>query len=268
MPTSAQQMSANAPSQAYPPLTQAATPVNYIYSGPSPPTMSHQARLEKLRFDVQGLLDSVRGHLAVYPHDHEKLKLLQNLQSLKTLLDSGSLSLTHIQSTEIVVANIARNLPPQPFPSSSQPPASNMQPQGQLAFDASSIASILARGTSQPHIAQTQDIQANHLSASTPRSPSGLPGFTARQSAIPALGSSIMPILQPNVSSQTSVSGAATNLGLFEQLRASGLLDATPVQSTPVQAPMAASILTQLMQPQASTKVLSDARVDTASLKM
>lgn len=268
IPISAQHMVANAPSQSYPSVTQATTPVNYVYSGPPPPSMSHPARLEKLRFDAQGLLNSVRGHLAVYPHDQEKLKLLQNLQSLKTLLDSGTLSLTHIQSTEIVVANIARNLPPRPFPASAQPSASNMHPQSQLAFDVSSIASILARGSSQAHIPQSQPPQAHHLDTSTLRSPLRGSGSAARPSTIPSLEASVVPISQPNQSSQMSPPGAGLNLGLFEQLRASGLLGATPVQSTPIQAPMAASILTQLMQPQASTKALNDATLDAASLKM
>jgi hypothetical protein len=127
---------------------QPPTPVQYVYSGPPPTTMSHQERLSKLRYDVQGLLDSVRAHLSMYPQDQEKLKLQSNLQSLKNLLDGGSLSLTHIQSTEIVVANIARDLPFRPPTAQAPPPPPPPQhAPAPPAFDPSMIASILARNT-------------------------------------------------------------------------------------------------------------------------
>lgn len=267
----------NSPYNAPPPPGGAAA--NYVYTGPPPPTMSHQARLDKLRYDVGGLLDSVRVHLAHYPHDQEKLKLVGNLQSLKTLLDTGSLSLTHIQSTEIVVANIARDLPFRPPATSVQAPTP--QPPTQAApppFDPSVIASILARGTPQPTPQQSAPAPVYAPPppvVSTPQFASAFPAIAAPQQAAaapPPSMSQIMSLLKPNTPSSAAATPvpapAGSGLSLLDQLRASGILGVTPVQSTPVQAPAAANILSQLMQPQPGAQALNDVKMEAVSLKM
>lgn len=231
----------------------------------------------KLRYDVSGLLDSVRNHLAAYPQDQEKLKLVSNLQSLKGLLDSGSLSLTHIQSTEIVVANIARDLPFRPPTATAQVPTpvpqpNVMQPQAPVSLDPNLIASILARNTPQPTPSQPAAPYAYAPPppvASTPHYPLSVPPPSTPGTLPPNLASLLAGGKPPLIPGQPAPPPAAGGgLNLLDQLRASGLLGATPVQSTPVQAPAAASILSQLMQPQPSAQALNDVKLEAASLKM
>ncbi|KIV99945.1 uncharacterized protein PV09_08462 [Verruconis gallopava] len=271
-----------------PSLPQNVNSVNYVYSGPPPPTMSHQARLEKLRYDVQGLLDSVRVHLAHYPHDQEKLKLQQNLQSLKSLLDNGSLSLTHIQSTEIVVANIARDLPfrpptatvptPTPAPAPAPAPAPTPQPQPTLNLNPSVIASILALGTPQqtPHQAvQPQAYVPPPVTSTMPYSaayPATAPSHPTSGLPVAAVNSAMSQI-KPNVPSPAAgppppAVVPASALSILDQLRASGILGSMSAQSTPVQVPAASSILSQLMQPQAGAQGMNDVRLEANSLKL
>jgi hypothetical protein len=82
----------------------------------------------------------------------------------------------------------------------------------------------------------------------------------------------IMSLLKSNTPSSASLNpvpaAAVPGLSLLDQLRASGLLGATPAQSTPVQAPAAASILSQLMHPQAGVQAMNDVKLEAASLKM
>jgi hypothetical protein len=83
--------------------------------------------------------------------------------------------------------------------------------------------------------------------------------------------SQIMSMLKPNNPSAGPIpmpAPPASGISFLDQLRASGILGATPAQSTPVQAPAAASILSQLMQPQAGAQALNDVRMEAASLKM
>jgi pre-mRNA cleavage complex 2 protein Pcf11 len=257
------------------PPSQGKNAVNYVYTGPPPPKLSHQDRLEKLRYDVGGLLDSVRAHLALYPHDQEKLKLVQNLQSLKALIDTGSLSLTHIQSTEIVVANIARDLPFRPPTIPVHAPAPQPSPQ---IFDPSIIASILARGTTQPALSQppapqtyappppmmpTPQFSSAYPATAPPQPPVGIP-----PASMSHLMSIMKPITPPSVSASPTPAAVRSGMSLLDQLRSSGLLGATPTQSTPVQAPAAASILSQLMRPQAGAQAMNDVKLEATSLKM
>lgn len=254
--------------QPFPPPQQVGTPTSYVYTGPPPSTMSHQARLEKLRKDVQGLTETAKAHIARFPYDQEKVKLLPNLQSLKLLLDTGTLSLTHIQSTEIVIANIARDFSKPPPP----PPAQNPAPS--LNFDPALLASILAKSTPQqtpsqppprqyappPPVISTPQFARPFLATSAPPSASGAPPINMAH-IMSLLNSGTPPAPTP------SAPTPAPSFSFLDQLRAQGLLGGPPVSNTSNQTP-AASILSQLMRPQPGAQAMNDVRLDAASLKV
>lgn len=233
----------------------------FIYSGPPPSSLSHQARLDKLRLDTQGLLESCRAHLSLTPNDAKKQHMLQNLQSLRALIDQGSLSLTHIQSTEVVIANLARELPPLP------PQAMGSVPT-QALFNPAAIASILARSNTQ----QTPLPSAPGSQYAPPAAPQPqfTPAFPVAPPAMPPtaaapvsmaqimsiLGTAASPAanqtpLPPPVAHHTAnAAPAMPTSSLLEQLRASGLLGTTPVQGTPTQVPATPSYVPQILQAQ------------------
>lgn len=209
------------PNQQYPYPQQNGATITYSYSGPPPPTMSHQQRLDKLRADVQGLITSAQAHLSRNPYDGDKQKLLQNLTSLKVLLDGGQLSLAHIQGTEIVVANIAKQLPPPPPPPASAPPL----------LAPGLIASLLAGSTPQPTPPQPYAPQqyAPLPHVSTPQFAPAIPA-TPSQGAPPVSMAQVMALLNPStpaLSSATPAVAAPPTNSLLDQLRASGLLGGT-----------------------------------------
>lgn len=251
------------PGYSPPPQNNPAMPYGYPVS-PAPPIMSHQARLDKLRADVQGLIDRARAHLTRYPHDQEKIKLLGNLQNLKSVVDGGSLVLSQIQSTELVVANLARELPP-------LPPAA--PPQQLPQFNPALIQSILAGSTPQPTPPQPYQQQgfAPPPAVSTPQYAHTTP---APAVSLPPNMAQIMSLLQPaqppsaNTTPQTQAATPAQP-SLLDTLRAAGLLGATPV-APPAATPSYHPPQSQPQIPyQTLTPAGNDVRLDSASsLKM
>ncbi|KAE9981874.1 hypothetical protein BLS_004252 [Venturia inaequalis] len=251
------------PGYSPPPQNNPAMPYGYPVS-PAPPIMSHQARLDKLRADVQGLIDRARAHLTRYPHDQEKIKLLGNLQNLKSVVDGGSLVLSQIQSTELVVANLARELPP-------LPPAA--PPQQLPQFNPALIQSILAGSTPQPTPPQPYQQQgfAPPPAVSTPQYAHATP---APAVSLPPNMAQIMSLLQPaqppsaNTTPQTQAATPAQP-SLLDTLRAAGLLGATPV-APPAATPSYHPPQSQPQIPyQTLTPAGNDVRLDSASsLKM
>jgi pre-mRNA cleavage complex 2 protein Pcf11 len=250
----------------------AGTSVSYVYTGPPPATMSHHARLDKLKYDVEGLLDAVGILLQQLPFDHEKLKLQQNLQSLKHLLETGSLSLTHIQSTEIVVANIAREIPLNLSASHRNETAASEWAERRPVFNSSAIASILAKGA--PQVAQTSP-QTCYSPASIVPPSQTLPvqtGATTLQAS-----ASSHSLLAP---SAYMISNVTTSLnpptlaiqghssGLLDQLRASGLLKAVPPAAPLGQPQGATSVLTQLSERSLLCRGQDGTQLDGISLTM
>ncbi|TID20163.1 mRNA cleavage factor complex component Pcf11 [Venturia nashicola] len=249
----------------YPQPPQNTTAMPYGYSAsPAPSIMSHQARLDKLRADVQGLIDRARAHLARYPHDQEKTKLLGNLQNLKAVVDGGSLVLSQIQSTELVVANLARELPP-------LPPAAPLQQVPQ--FNPALIQSILAGSTPQPTPPQPYQ-QQGYAPPPVVSTPQYAPATPAPAAALPPNMAQIMSLLQtaqPSSANTTPQTQAATPAqpSLLDTLRAAGLLGATPVAPT-VATPSYPPPQSQPQNPyQNVTPAGNDVRLDSASsLKM
>ncbi|KAF2417682.1 hypothetical protein EJ08DRAFT_70532 [Tothia fuscella] len=264
------------PPQQYPPQQHtpqqhpASTAPAFSYSGPPPATMSHQARLDKLRADVQGLLDRTNAFLVHNPYDGEKKDLLANLGKLKQLLDGGQLSLASIQSTEVVVANLALKLPSHP-PAPVYPPASAPP---QLPQMSPALLAMLSGQTPQPTPPQSQPPQPYSYPpppsvAPTPQyAPPPLPqsGPPVSIAQMMAMIRASTPTLQP-ASPATALAPAAPNL-LLEQLRASGLLGGMPSANTnsatvtPVLTPTLN--FSELAQPQPVHEV----KIDSASLKI
>jgi pre-mRNA cleavage complex 2 protein Pcf11 len=250
--------------QGYPPPLQNNPAMPYVYTAPPPPTMSHQARLDKLRADVQGLIERARAHLARYPYDQEKFKLLGNLQNLKTVVDGGALVLSQIQSTELVVANIGRDLGPPPVAAPQQPPQ----------FNPALIQSILAGATSQPTPPQPyphQGYAPPPPAVSTPQYAHATPSPVGPQSAPPVNMAHIMSLLQPaapNSANTTPQVQAATPAqpSLLDTLRAAGLLGGTPT------IPPAETTSYAPLQSQPPSHFVAaagnDVRLDSASIKM
>jgi pre-mRNA cleavage complex 2 protein Pcf11 len=252
--------------QPYIPPSQSSTPSQYTYSGLPPPHMSHEERLNKLRADVQGLIESAKAYMARNPYDNEKSKLLQNLTNLKGILDVGQLSLVHIQSTELVVANIAKDLPP--LPSASAPPAlPHINP--------SLLASLLSGATPQPSPPpQPASVQPYAAPVQTP-----IQGFAPPQSAPPLPPVSMaqmMALLNPStptLSAATPATAPSSTNSFLDQLRASGLLGGTPtpVAATPVPPPPPSFNFMNMQQSQAPSfygQPDNDVRLDSASLKL
>jgi pre-mRNA cleavage complex 2 protein Pcf11 len=246
--------------QGYPPTAQNNPAMPYGYAAPPLPTMSHQARLDKLRADVQGLIDRARAHLARYPHDQEKIKLLGNLQNLKAVVDGGTLVLSQIQSTELVVANLARELPPLPVAAPQQPPQ----------FNPALIQSILAGATSQstPPQPYPQQAYAPPPAVSTPQYVHATPAPTV---APPVNMAHIMSLLQPAAPTSANTTpqiqpATPAQPSLLDTLRAAGLLGGTPV------VPPAATTSYVPPPPQPTPHFIgaagNDVRLDSASIKM
>jgi pre-mRNA cleavage complex 2 protein Pcf11 len=250
--------------QQYVPPQPNGTPSQYAYSGLPPPHMSHEDRLNKLRADVQGLIESAKAHLARNPYDSEKSKLLQNLTNLKGILDVGNLSLVHIQSTELVVANIAKDLPP--LPTSAPPVLPQISP--------SLLASLLSGATPQP----TPPPSSSSVQAYTTPIPPTIPQYAPPQSAPPMPPVSMAQMMAmlnpstPTMSSATPAIAPSSTNSLLDQLRASGLLGGTPAPAsvTPAPPPPPSFNFMNMQQAQSSLQGQpdNDVRLDTASLKM
>jgi pre-mRNA cleavage complex 2 protein Pcf11 len=251
--------------QSYPPPQQNGTPSNYAYSGLPPPHMSHEERLNKLRADVQGLIESAKAHLARNPYDTEKSKLLQNLTNLKGILDLGNLSLVHIQSTELVVANIAKDLPPLP-PASAPPAMPHIPP--------SLLASLLSGATPQPTPPPQPSSVQPYSTPIPPPTPQYAQPITAPPMP-PVSMAQMMALLNPStptMSSATPATAPSSTNSLLDQLRASGLLGGTPVSvsATPAPLPPPSFNFMNIQQAQASfqSQPDNDVRLETTSLKM
>lgn len=225
--------------------------------------MSHQARLDKLRADVQGLIDRARAHLARYPNDQDKIKLLSNLQNLKAVVDGGSLVLSQIQSTELVIANLARELP-------ALPPS--IVPQQPPQFNPALIQSILAAATPQPTPPQPYP-QQGYVPPPVVSTPQYTQATPAPVAALPPNMAQIMSLLQPSgplsVNTMPQIQAATPAQPSFlDTLRAAGLLGGTPAlppAATPSYPPPPP-------QAQPSYHVMAangnDVRLDSASIKM
>jgi pre-mRNA cleavage complex 2 protein Pcf11 len=254
--------------QSYPPPPQNSTPSQYTYSGLPPPHMSHEDRLNKLRADVQGLIESATAHLARNPYDNEKSKLLHNLTNLKRILDGGQLSLVHIQSTELVVANIAKDLPPLP-PANAPSALPHIPP--------SLLASLLAGSTPQPTPPPQTSSAQPYATAIPPPIPQFTPQITGPSSNMPPVSMAQMMALlntsTPTLSSATPATAPPATNSLLDQLRASGLLPGTPSSAsvTPAPPPPPSFNFMNMQQAQAPSfqgQLDNDVRLESASLKM
>jgi pre-mRNA cleavage complex 2 protein Pcf11 len=255
--------------QPYPPPPQNGVPSQYVYSGLPAPHLSHEERLNRLRADVQGLIESAKAHLARNPYDNEKSKLLQNLTNLKNILDGGKLSLVHIQSTELVVANIAKDLPPLP-PASAPPGLSHITP--------SLLASLLAAGSTPQPTPPPQPASAQpYITPLPPVTPQFAPSIPGQAPPMPPVSmAQMMALLNPStptLSSSTPATAPPAATSLLDQLRASGLLGGTPsaVSATPVPPPPSSFNFPHMQQGQVPSfhgQPDNDVMLESNSLKM